>query len=245
MDWTEKIEYKKKIRAMAYRMLWADVKDVICGWKGILVILIYLYFFVLPYSAGVVELNNAALFYLVTMVLIALGALYEKIFNYLPLSDKDILYYLTCRTNHLTAWMVMISVLTAIFMEAVGVEVFWERGLMALIIFLVTIEWMFFITLYGYSKPAGVSLFDADIPRLRKVRIVVYNIYSVVVLFAGMLQSMFMEYDENRKNSAIILLGLYLVMYIFRADAASWVRFNEYSKAGKRTMYATEEKQKR
>lgn len=241
MDWTEKMEYKKKIRTMAYRMLWADFKDVMCGWKGILAILLYLMFFVLPYNREMEDLNNAALFYLVTMVLIAIGAIFEKTFNFLPLSDKDIIYYLSCRTNHLTAWLTAISLLTGVLMDAFGVEMFWARGVMALFVFLITIEWMFFITLYDYSKPAGVSILDTGIPRARKIRIVIYNIYSIVVLFAGMMVSMFAEYNENCKIKVLILLCAYLVMYIFRADAARWVRFNEYSKAGKRTMYATAE----
>ena len=57
MSFTEKAEKKKKLRKMAGRMLWADVKDLMCSWKGILVIGMYLGFFLLPYVKNVGRLN--------------------------------------------------------------------------------------------------------------------------------------------------------------------------------------------
>ena len=107
MDLTEKIEQKKKIRKMAYRMLWADFKDLMCSWKVLLVVLMYLGFFLLPYVKEMDDFNAAGMYYFVIWVFMALSALAEGAFNYLPLSTKDIVYYLKVRTNHQVAWMVL------------------------------------------------------------------------------------------------------------------------------------------
>ena len=63
MDWTEKMEQKKKIRKMAYRMLWADFKDLVLGWKVILILLMYLGFFILPYINEPDDYNAAGMYY--------------------------------------------------------------------------------------------------------------------------------------------------------------------------------------
>ena len=86
MDWTEKIEQKKKIRKMAYRMLWADFKDLVLGWKVFLLILMYLGFFLLPYVKDAEDFNAVSMYYFVMWVFMAVSALAETSFNYLPLS---------------------------------------------------------------------------------------------------------------------------------------------------------------
>jgi len=177
MDWTEKMEQKKKIRKMAYRMLWADFKDLVLGWKVILILLMYLGFFILPYINEADDFNAVSMYYFVIWVFMALSALAENSFNYLPLSTKDIIYYMKVRTNHQVAWMVLVSGASAIVLDAFGVEIFWERGVIILLFLLVTVEWYFFTALYGYSKPEGTTLLDDCIPKGRKVRIVIYNIY--------------------------------------------------------------------
>ena len=239
MDWTEKLEHKKKIRKMAYRMLWADFRELVLSWKVLLLALMYLGFFFLPYFKGLDDFNSAALYYFVIWVFTALTAMPEAAFNYLPLSTKDIIYYLKCRTNHQTAWFVLVSGLTALILDATGVDVFWERGLITLIFLLVTEEWYFFMTLYGYSKPMEISFLDTGIPVGRKVRIAIYNVYSVILLFVCLIVGMFMDYNENAKTKLLVLLCAYLVMYIFRADAVRWVHFNEYNKAPRRNLYNT------
>jgi len=151
MDWTEKFEHKKKIRKMAYRMLWADFKNPVLGWKVFLLVLMYLGFFLLPYVKEADDFNAVSMYYFVIWVFTALSALVETSFNYLPLSTKDIVYYLKIRTNHQVAWMVLVSVVSAIILDACGQEVFWERGLIILLFLLITVEWYSFIALYGYS----------------------------------------------------------------------------------------------
>ena len=237
MDWTEKIEQKKKIRKMAYRMLWTDFKDLMCSWKVLLVVLMYLGFFLLPYVKEMDDFNAAGMYYFVIWVFMSLSALAEGSFNYLPLSTKDIVYYLKVRTNHQVAWMVMVSGVSAIILNAFGVEIFWERGVVILLFLLITVEWYAFVNLYGYSKPEGTNFLDDCIPTGRKVRIVIYNVYSVVLLFTSMMIGMFMDCNEQAKTKVLVILGLYLVMYIFRADTATWVRFNEYSKTPQRSMW--------
>ena len=241
MDWTEKLERKKKIRKMAYRMLWADFKDLLCSWKVLLLILMYLGFFLLPYVKEIDDFNAAGMYYFVIWVFMALSALAERSFNYLPLSTKDIIYYLKVRTNHQVAWMVLVSGVTAILMDAFDVEIFWERGVSVLLFLLVTVEWYTFTTLYGYSKPDGTNFLDDCIPKGRKVRIVIYNVYSIALLFVSMLIGMFMDNNAQAKTKVLVILCLYLVMYIFRADAVRWVRFNEYSKTPRRSMWANVE----
>ena len=237
MDWTEKTEQKKKIRKMAYRMLWADFKDLVLGWKVILILLMYLGFFILPYINEPDDYNAAGMYYFVIWVFRSLSALAEGSCNYLPLSTKDILYYLKVRTNHQVAWMVLVSGVSAIVLDAFGVEIFWERGVIILLFLLVTVEWYSFTALYGYSKPEGTTLLDDCIPKGRKVRVVIYNIYSLALLFASMFIGMFMDDNEHAKTKVLVILCLYLVMYIFRADVVNWVRFNEFSKTPQRSMW--------
>ena len=244
MEWTEKMEQKKKIRKMAYRMLWADFRDVVLSWKVLLLILMYLGFFLLPYVKEAEDFNAVSMYYFVVWVLMALSTLAETSFNYLPLSTKDIVYYLKVRTNHQVAWMVLISGVSAIILDACGVEVFWERGVIVLLFLLVTVEWYSFQTLYGYSKPYGTNFLDDCIPTGRKIRIAIYNIYSVSLLFGSMIVGMFMDDNEHAKTKVLVILCLYLVMYIFRADAVNWVRFSEFSKIPHRSMWANTEQLK-
>ena len=236
MDWTEKIEHKKKIRKMAYRMLWADVKDFMLGWKAFFAVCMYLGFFLLPYLK-MEDYNFACMYYFVIWVITAVNAVSETVFNYLPLSTKDIVYYLKVRTNHQTAWLVLVSGLSAVVLDAFGVEVFWERGLTILVFLLITVEWMFFLTLYSYSKPNGVSFLDGSIPTGRKIRIVIYNIYVFCSLCACIIVGMFMDMNEHAKTKLLVMVCIYLVMYIARADAASWVRFKEFYKTPRKNMW--------
>ena len=241
MDWTEKFEHKKKIRKMAYRMLWADFKNLVLGWKVFLLVLMYLGFFLLPYVKEADDFNAVSMYYFVIWVFTAVSALVETSFNYLPLSTKDIVYYLKIRTNHQVAWMVLVSVVSAIILDACGQEVFWERGLIILLFLLITVEWYSFIALYGYSKPYGTNFLDDCIPTGRKIRIVIYNIYSLVLLFGSMLVGMFMDDNEHAKTKLLVILCMYLVMYIFRADAAHWVRFVEFNKTQSRSVWGNAE----
>ena len=241
MDWTEKLEQKKKIRKMAYRMLWADFKDVVLSWRVILLLLMYLGFFLLPYIETDDTFNAASMYYFVVWVVIALNALAEASFNYLPLSTKDIKFYLKVRTNLQTAWLVFVSVLTGIVLDACGAEVFWERGILVLLFLLVTVEWMFFMTLYSYGKPEGVSFLAADFTASKKVRIVLYHVYGIGLLFTTMFMAMFMEHNENAKTKVLVILCLYFVMYVIRADALYWVRFEEYCKSPRRSMWGNAE----
>ena len=237
MDWTEKIEQKKKIRKMAYRMLWADFKDMVLGWKVFLILLAYLGYFLLPYYDPYEDFNMAGMYYMVVWVIIALNALSETSFNYLPLSTKDVVYYLKVRTNHQTGWMVFISGLSAIVMDAFGAEVFWERGLVILLFMLISLELMFILTLESYSKPQGTPFMSAGVPMGRKVRMTIYMVYGIAALFASMLIGMFMVYNEHAKTKLLVFLCVYLVMLIFRADVASWVNFQEFNKTPRRSMW--------
>lgn len=241
MEWTEKLEHRKKIRKMAYRMLWADFKDLVLGWKVFLLALMYLGFFLFPYFKDMEDFNSAGFYYFVTWVIVCLNALAETSFNYLPMSTKDIVYYLKCRTNHFSAWIVFVSGVTALILDVTGVEIFWERGLTVMIFLLITVEWMFFMTLCGYSRPLGTNFWDPAIPTARKVRIAVYNTYSLLLLFCSMFVWMFMDYNENAKTKLLVVLCAYLVMYIFRADAVRWVRFNEFCKTPRRNMWGNAE----
>lgn len=240
MDWTEKMEHRKKIRKMAYRMLWADVKDMMLSWKSILVVSMYFFFLLIPY-VQTENYNFAGMYYFVIWVLMALNAVSETSFNFLPLSTKDIVYYMKVRTNHLISWLVLLSCLSGIVLDAFGKDVFWERGLLILLFLLITIEWWFFMTLYSYSKPYGTNFLDSCIPTGRKIRIAVYFTYSLVALFGCMIVGMFMDYNEHVKTKLLVMLCIYLVMHIFRADAVRWVKFNEFNKTPNRNMWGNVE----
>ncbi len=239
MSWTEKLEHKKKIRKMAGRMLWADFKNMVFSWKVVLLLLTLWAFFFLPYFRELEDFNSGAMLYFVMWVISAVGAMTETVFNYLPLSGRDIVYYMRCRTNYLTAWCVLVSVVTGILLDAAGADVFFERGLMVLLFLLAVVEWMFIAMLYSYSVPEGAKLWDDCIPTSKKVRIVLYTIYSVVLLFYGMMVWIRVEPDENIGRKLIGYLCAYLVMYIFRADVTRWVRFDGFCREPRRNLYAT------
>ncbi|MBR6642523.1 MAG: hypothetical protein IKL28_02545 [Lachnospiraceae bacterium] len=241
MDWTEKMEHKKKIRKMAYRMLWADFKDMVFSWKVIMLIGAYLGYFLLPYYNRYEDFNLAGMYYLVVWAVIYLNAVSETSFNYLPLSTKDIVYYLKIRTNHQISWMVFLSGLSAIVLDAFGQEVFWERGLIILLFMLISVEFMFILTLNSYSRPHGTGFMEANQSVGRKVRTVIYFIYGLGALMGTMLVGMFMDYNENAKIKLLVILCLYLVMYIFRADVVRWVQFNEFNKTPRRSMWGNAE----
>ena len=240
MDWTEKVEQKKKLRTMARRMLWADFKGVICGWKCILVVFLYIFFILLPYNKNLDEINGFAWSYIIMWVFIAVGALYEKSFNYLPFTTEDIVYYLKYRTNLLAAWLTLVSVVTGAVQYAAGVNVFWERGLLILCFLLMAQEGWFFEMLYGYAK-AQYDAENVNVPKERKVRIILYSIYTFVVLLVCMLVFMFMKYDGTVKVKLLVTLGVYLVMYIFRTDVSHWVQFRGFVKPAERVVFATQQ----
>lgn len=240
MDWTEKLEQKKKLRKMARRMLWADFKGMICGWKVILVVFVYLLIIVLPYAREVEDFNGFALSYVIMWVFITVSALYEKPFNYLPLTTEDIVYYLKYRTNLLETWLTLVSVGTGAVMYAVGEEMFLERGLMILCFLLMALEGWFFELLYCHAKVQ----YDAEnvkVPKARKIRIILYGIYTIVVLFACMFVFMFMKYDGTVKVKLLVTVCAYLVMYIFRADVSHWVQFRGFVKPSERAVFATQQ----
>ncbi len=241
MDWTDKLEQnrknKKNLRKMAGRMLWADVRDVICSWKCLLLVCLYLGFLLLPYLKKVDTVNIGAYFYITMWVLMLLEARVEKQFHFLPLSTKDIVYYLVHRTNLLTAWILVFSLVTGFLLQAFGIEIFLERGVIMTTFLLGTLEGMFVATLYGYCKPEKVSLMDSELPRARKIRFAIYGVYCIVLLFAGMVVGMFMDYNENVGKKMIFVLCAYAVMFIFRADIMRWVKFEEYTKVHRRSIY--------
>lgn len=239
MNWTEKLERRKKIRKMAYRMLWADFKDVVMSWKAIMLVLMYLGFFLFPYYKDMEGFNFACIYYFVVWVLMMVSALMETSFNYLPLSTKDIVHYLKTRTNHQEAWIVLLSGVSAIVMDAAGVEIFWERGALVLIFLLTTVEATFVISLTGYSVPEKKTMKEAGAPLARRVRQVVYIFYGLVLLFGSLIAGMFMKPNENAKVILLVVLCAYLVMYIFRADVAGWVKFAEHRSSPARSMWAT------
>lgn len=239
MDWTEKVEQKKKIRKMAYRMLWADFKDVVMSWNVLMLMMMFFGFFLFPYFKDMEDFNFACMYYFVVWVLMKVSALTENSFNYLPLSTKDILYYLKIRTNHQEAWIVLLSGVLAIVLDAAGVEVFWERGALVLIFLLTTVEATFIISLSGYSVPEKKTMKEAGAPLARRVRQVVYIIYGLILLFGNLIVSMFMKPNEDAKIILLVVLCAYLVLYIFRADVAGWVKFAEHRSLPIRSIWAT------
>ena len=238
MDWTEKLEHKKKLRKMAYRMLWADFKNVVLGWKVILLALMLLGFLILPYVKEIDDFNIASMYYFVMWVITAICAFAETAFNYLPLSTKDIVYYLKIRTNHQEAWIVFFSCITAIIMDAAGVELFWERGVLSTIFLLTTVEGCFVVSMSGYCVPEKTTLKEAGVPLAKRVRQVIYIIYGIGLLFGSLIVSMFMKPEGNAKITVLVILCLYLILYIVRADVASWANFTECRQSPGRSMWA-------
>ncbi len=243
MDKKIEREQKKRVRKMAASMLWADFKNLVLGWKVIALVFMLFVFFFLPYFKKVENFNGAAIYYFVMWTIFALAAFAETAFNYLPVSTKDMVYYLKCRTNLLTVCMVAVSLFLGILLQATGAEVFWERGLQALIFLLITVEGALFVSLYDYSKPMGVKFWDDFLSEGRKIRMAIYCVYNGVLLFASMMNMLRMSPEKNYWKTLLIYFCLYLGMYIIRADIARWVQFNEFCRSPHRTMFATPEQQ--
>lgn len=239
MDWTEKSEQKKRIRKMAGRMLWADFKATVCSWKILLLSLLTILFIVLAFVRSIENYNVGAGYYFVTWVVISLSAMYESVFNYLPLASGDVRYYLKYRTNLLTAWTVVLYVAIALMLQLFGVELFVERGVSSLIMMLTTYELMLQLTLFEHTEGKG-KLLDANLPTSRKVRFCIYFAYDFILMIISMIYTMFMEDAEKAKLWIVILAAAYVVMYIFRADLSTWFKHEEYKKPGRRTMYTTQ-----
>lgn len=242
MDWTEIAEKKQKIRKMASGMLWADFKGVVLGWKGLVLALLVFVFIVMAYVKNIDKYNVGACFYFIMWVLIPLSSQTEKIFNYLPLSSNEVLYYLKYRANLIAAWTVVLYAVAGAVMSLLGVELFWERALTSMIMLLTTEEWLFLVTLYSYNDGNG-KIMDSPLPVGKRVRFVTYNVFMVGTILFSMVYAMFMENAEKAKTVVLILAVSYLCTYVFRADTAACFTFQEYRKAGKRTIYATREQQ--
>lgn len=242
MDWAEKSEQKKRLRKMAGRMLWADFKGAVCSWNVIFMVCMYFGFFLLPYSMTE-NINTGTMVMFLFWVLAALNSLPETVFNYLPLSTEDIVYYLKYRTNLLTAWVTLISVGTGAVMYAAGAEVFVERGLMVLCFVLMAVEGELVGVLYSYSKSPNTIGTESGLPKPRKIRFIIYGIYCFVMVLVNMFMWLLMDYDENRTTKLVFILCAYLVMYIFRADLARWVQFKEFTKGAGRNIFAVQQQQ--
>lgn len=238
MDWITNLEEKKKIRKMAGRMLGADFRNLVCGWKVVFFLILYLGFFILPY-VETEDYNAGAFYYCAMWSLLALNAQFETVFNYLPLSTRQIRYYLYVRTNYLQAGSVLFSIVTVAGMKLLGFTPFWERGLLVLLFLLMTNEWVAMMTMYGYSKPEGVGLFDQEYPKGRRIRIICYNVYSIALLLVVMI---YLTLKDNREKELWVMVMAYLILFAMREDVRHWVSFSRYTKAVRRGMFAAAEK---
>lgn len=239
MDWTDRREHRKKVRKMAAKMLWADFKDMFFSWRVLVLLMLYLCFVVLALIKDMDDYNVGACFYFITWVVMWLYALVEKVFNYLPVSDKDIILYMHHRTNLLTAWIVVLIAGTALLMDLFGVELFVERGVVCMLMLLFTVEWMHQTALFENSPGKGKWLTE-ELTTGQKVRYGCYFVYSIGFVMVSMLYGMFMESNENTKTWVIAFACAYALMYVFRADISSWFVFDEYKKRGRRTIYASQ-----
>lgn len=239
MDWITNLEEKKKIRKMARRMLWADFRSFVCSWQVVFLLVMYLGLFLMAYIET--ENYNAGAFYYCAMWgYLGLNAQFETAFNYLPLSTKQIRYYLHIRISYLEAGMVFLSVVTASGMQLLGFAPVWERGLLVLLFLLMTSEWIALYTMYGYSKPEGVGLFDQEYPAGRRFRMICYNVYSVAALIGTM---SYLTVAAPGKQALWVMLIAYLILFFMREDVRHWVNFPNYTKAVRKGMLSMQKKQ--
>ena len=78
-----------------------------------------------------------------------------------------------------------------------------------------------------------------ELTKGRKVRYGIYFFISLSLVMVSMLYGMFMELNENTGIWVITFLCAYVLLYVFRADIASWFVFDEYRKRGRRSIYAS------
>lgn len=239
MDWITKLEEKKKIRTMAGRMLWADFRSFVCGWQVVFLLLEYLGLFLIPYIETE-DYNVGAFYYCAMWVYLGLNAQFETAFNYLPLSTKQIRYYLRIRNSYLEAGMVFLSVVTASGMQLLGFAPLWERGLLVLLFLLMTNEWIALYTMYGYSKPEEVGLFDQKYPARRRFRMICYNLYSVAAFVVTLI---YLTVTVPGKQALRVMLLAYLILFFMREDVRHWVSFPNYTKVARKGMLSMPKKQ--
>ena len=238
MDWIDKTEQKKKVRRMASRMLWSDFRDMICSWKVLFFLAVYMFFFLLALIKEIDDFNVGACFYFIVWEAMALYALTENIFNYLPVSSKDIVYYLNHRTNLLITWILILYIGTAVLLNGIGVELFVERGIVSMVLLWSSVEWMHQASLFENSKGRG-KLVTEHLTTGQKVRYCVYFAYSLILILVSMLYSMFMENMETAQIMAPVLLGAYIVLFFFRFDLMRWFSFDQYRQRVRRAWFST------
>lgn len=238
MDWIDKMEQKKKIRRMASKMLWADFRDMICSWRIIVFLAVYVFFFLMALIKDMDDLNAGACFYFIVWVVMGLYALMENIFNFLPISSKDIIYYLNHRTNLLTTWVLILFIGTAAVLNGFGVELFIERGIVSMVMLWSSIEWMYQASLFENSPGKGKVMTDL-LTTGQKVRYCLYFAYSIILVMVSMLYSMFMENMETAQIMAPVLLGAYIVLFFFRFDLMRWFSFDCYRQKVRQVWFST------
>ncbi|MGN0507490.1 MAG: hypothetical protein ACI4FZ_13110 [Lachnospiraceae bacterium] len=241
MDWLQRLEQKKKIRKTAGRILAKDMKQLIFSWMVLVLLFVICFDLLFPYLKTIESLNIGVSFYLLMLLLMKLYAMPEQIFYFLPMTQKEIRQYLNARNNLLEAFMTLASVVLAAVLVLCGVNVFWERGLCALLMLLSTVEGISAAMFYDYREEAMRKEELHGRARVRRTRSILYFLYGIVLLIYEVIGITFAAAAEHQKIVLLFCLAGYISMVFIRKDVMRWTDFTEYRKVIRKNMFARTE----
>lgn len=233
MDWLQRLERRKVIRKLAERILWKDMKAVICSWRVIFLMLIVLGYLILPYVAEIDNLNTGVFVYVGIMFLSMLGMQLEPCFVFLPMTQKEIRQYVTARMNLLLAGTTALSAGIAAIMVLAGIPVFIERGIISTLALLFMIGLMNSVFLYDSREKAMRGKNLKGRAKGRKVRAICYLVFGTVAWCYQLILVMFMEQEKSNKGFLVASIVCFAVLALMYADAIRWTEFIEFRKETK------------
>lgn len=233
MDWLQRLERKRVIRKLAGRILWKDMKVILCSWRVIFLLLVVGGYLILPYVAEIDTLNTGAFAYIGILFLSMLGTQLEPCFLFLPMTQKEIRQYITVRMNLLLGGTAALSAGIAASMCLTGISVFAERGIASTLALLFMIELMTSVFLYDDREKAMRGKNLRGRAKGRKIRAICYLVFGTIAWCYQFILVMFME-EGSSKGFLAVGMVCFVVFALMYADMIRWTEFTELCRETKR-----------
>lgn len=234
MDWLQRLERRRVIRKLAGRILWKDIKAILCSWRVIFLLLVVGGYLVLPYVAEIDSINTGVFAYISMMLLTMLGMQLEPCFFLLPMTQKEIRQYITARTNLLLGGTAALSAGIAATMDLVGISVFIERGISSTLALLFTIGMMTGIFLYDNREKTMKEKNLKDRAKARKIRSICYLVFGCIAWCYQLTLVMFMKKEGSSKGFLMVSIVCFVALALMYVDMIRWTEFKELCKEAKR-----------
>lgn len=237
MDWLQRLERRRVIRKLAGRILWNDMKAIVCSWRVILLFLIAAGYLFIPYLEEIDTMNMGAFVYIGIMFLMMIGMQLEPFFFFLPVTQKEIRQYITVRMNLIIGGTAVLSAAIAAVMSLVGISVFVERGAASTLSLIFMIELCTAVFLYDSREKAMKEKNLHGRAKRRKIRGICYLVFGTIAWCYQVISVMFME---GKGSSKVLLLAgvlCFVILLLMYADVIRWTEFTEFRKETKRNPW--------